>query len=102
MLIDRCRGTDTMPFIPTSLYGISYRVMVLGVGMLVFALGSQWQRVKSLELRTAEAEAALRTSELQRLEAQLHPHFLFNALTAVLACRHDPEAVASVAIGDGR
>ena len=98
-LVDWCRGADAMAVVPTSPYGISYRVMVLGVGMLVFALGSQWQRMKSLELRTAEAEAALRTSELQRLEAQLQPHFLFNALTAVLACRHDPEAVASVTIG---
>jgi len=98
-LVDWCRGADTMAIIPTSLYGISYRVMVLGLGMLVFALGSQWQRMKSLELRNAEAEAALRSSELQRLEAQLQPHFLFNALTAVLACRHDPEAVASVTIG---
>ena len=98
-LVDWCRGADAMAVVPTSPYGISYRVMVLGVGMLLFALGSQWQRMKSLELRTAEAEAALRTSELQRLEAQLQPHFLFNALTAVLACRHDPEAVANVTIG---
>jgi signal transduction histidine kinase len=98
-LVDWCRGADAMAIIPTSPYGISYRVMVLGVGMLLFALGSQWQRMKSLELRNAEAEAALRTSELQRLEAQLQPHFLFNALTAVLACRHDPEAVANVTIG---
>jgi hypothetical protein len=98
-LVDWCRGADAMAVVPTSPYGISYRVMVLGVGMLVYALGSQWQRMKSLELRTAEAEAALRTSELQRLEAQLQPHFLFNALTAVLACRHDPEAVANVTIG---
>ena len=98
-LVDWCRGADAMAVVPTSPYGISYRVMVLGVGMLVYALGSQWQRMKSLELRNAEAEAALRTSELQRLEAQLQPHFLFNALTAVLACRHDPEAVAKVTIG---
>jgi hypothetical protein len=98
-LVDWCRGADAMAVVPTSPYGISYRVMVLGAGMLLFALGSQWQRMKSLELRTAEAEAALRTSELQRLEAQLQPHFLFNALTAVLACRHDPEAVANVTIG---
>ncbi|MEN9667607.1 MAG: hypothetical protein RLZZ326_3970 [Planctomycetota bacterium] len=98
-LVDWCRGADVMAIVPTSLYGISYRVVVLGIGMLLFALGSQWQRMKSLELRTAEAEAALRTSELQLLDAQLHPHFLFNALTAVLACRHDPEAVASVTIG---
>ena len=93
------RRADVMAIVPTSPYGISYRVVVLGVGMLVYALGSQWQRMKSLELRNAEAEAALRTSELQRLEAQLQPHFLFNALTAVLACRHDPEAVAKVTIG---
>lgn len=99
MLVDRVRGTDTMAFVPTSPYGISYRVVVLGIGALFFALGSQWRRMKSLELRAAEAEAALRTSELTRLEEQIQPHFLFNALTAVLACRHDPEAVASVTIG---
>ena len=98
-LVDWCRSADVMAIVPTYPFGISYRVAVLGVGMLVYALGSQWQRMKSLELRTAEAEAALRTSELQRLEAQLQPHFLFNALTAVLACRHDPEAVAKVTIG---
>ena len=98
-LVDWCRGADAMAIIPTYPYGISYRVMVLGFGMLLFAVGSQWRRMKSLELRTAEAEAALRTSELTRLEEQIQPHFLFNALTAVLACRHDPEAVASVTIG---
>jgi len=99
LLVDRWRGTDALAFVPTSPYGISYRVVVLGIGLLFFALGSQWRRVKSLELRAAEAEAALRTSELTRLEEQIQPHFLFNALTAVLACRHDPEAVASVTIG---
>jgi len=98
-LVDRCLGTDTMALVPGNLFGIAYRALVLGVGMLLFALGSQWRRMKSLHLRAAEAEAALRTSELARLEAQLQPHFLFNALTAVLACRHDPEAVASVTIG---
>ena len=98
-LLDRWRGTDGMTFVPTYPYGIGYRVVVLGLGMLFFALAAQWQRLKSLELRAAEAEAALRTSELTRLETQLQPHFLFNALTAVLACRHDPEAVASVTIG---
>lgn len=97
--VDRFRGADVMAIIPTHAFGIGYRVVVLGAGMLLFSLGSQWRRVKSLELRAAEAEAALRTSELERLEAQLQPHFLFNALTAVLACRHDPEAVASVTIG---
>lgn len=53
-------------------------------------------------LAATEAEVALRQSELERLAQQIEPHFLFNALSAVLACRHDPEAVESVttALGD--
>ena len=43
-----------------------------------------------------EMELALRHSELERLGQQIEPHFLFNALSAVLACRHDPEAVEAV------
>lgn len=45
---------------------------------------------------------ALRTSELERLSQQIEPHFLFNALSAVLACRRDPDAVEAVttALGD--
>lgn len=98
-LLDWWRGTNGLAFVPTYPYGISYRVAGLGLGLLCFGLGSQWRLVKSLQLRSAEAEAALRTSELSRLEEQIQPHFLFNALTAVLACRHDAEAVASVTIG---
>lgn len=46
--------------------------------------------------RALEMELALRQSELERLGQQIEPHFLFNALSAVLACRHDPEAVEAV------
>jgi len=92
-------GADARAFTPAHPYGIGYRVVVLGVGTLLFWGGLQWQRAKSLELRAAKAEASLRMSEMTRLEEQVHPHFLFNALTAVLACRHDPEAVARVTIG---
>jgi signal transduction histidine kinase len=92
-------GADARAFTPAHPYGIGYRVVVLSVGTLLFWGGLQWQRAKSLELRAAKAEASLRMSEMTRLEEQVHPHFLFNALTAVLACRHDPEAVASVTIG---
>ena len=97
--LDWCLGADAIAFTPAHPYGIGYRVVVLGVGTLLFSAGLQWQRAKSLELRAAEAEASLRMSEMTRLEEQVHPHFLFNALTAVLACRHDPEAVARVTIG---
>lgn len=48
------------------------------------------------ELRATKAEVALRESELERLGQHVEPHFLFNALSAVLACRHDPDAVEAV------
>jgi len=98
-LLDWCSGANAIAFTPAHPYGIGYRVVVLGVGTLLVWAGLEWQRAKSSELRAAEAEAALRLSEMTRLEEQVHPHFLFNALTAVLACRHDPEAVARVTIG---
>ncbi len=50
----------------------------------------------SARLEATEAELALRQSEITRLGQQIEPHFLFNALSAILACRHDPEAVESV------
>jgi hypothetical protein len=53
-------------------------------------------RASRAEARAAEAEAAAVASELQRLESQLNPHFLFNALNAVAAKSGDPEAVVRV------
>jgi len=49
-----------------------------------------------LELRMLRAEAAARTFELRHLQEQMNPHFLFNALNAVVASKDDPEAVESV------
>jgi hypothetical protein len=46
--------------------------------------------------RAAEARAEAGRSELRFLQAQMDPHFLFNALNAVLACKDDPEAVETV------
>jgi len=48
------------------------------------------------ELRMLKAEAAARTFELRQLQEQMNPHFLFNALNAVVASKHDPEAVETV------
>lgn len=49
-----------------------------------------------LELRMLKAEAAARTFEVRQLQDQMNPHFLFNALNAVVASKHDPEAVETV------
>jgi LytS/YehU family sensor histidine kinase len=48
------------------------------------------------EFRAIEAESAALRSELSRLQAQISPHFLFNALNTVLASRDDPEAIETV------
>ncbi|MEI8367157.1 MAG: histidine kinase [Planctomycetia bacterium] len=49
-----------------------------------------------LENRMLRAEAATRTLELQKLQEQMNPHFLFNALNAVLTTKDDPDTVESV------
>jgi hypothetical protein len=49
-----------------------------------------------MELRMLKAEAIARKFEVQQLQEQMNPHFLFNALNAVVASKHDPEAVESV------
>jgi hypothetical protein len=49
-----------------------------------------------VELRMLKAEAVARKCELRQLQEQMNPHFLFNALNAVVASKHDPEAVETV------
>jgi len=46
--------------------------------------------------RAAFAEAAARHSELRHLEAQMNPHFLFNALNCIVAASRDHVAVERV------
>jgi len=50
----------------------------------------------SAEFRAIEAESLALRNELHRLQAQISPHFLFNALNTVLASRDDPEAIETV------
>jgi LytS/YehU family sensor histidine kinase len=59
--------------------------------------GAQLIRERSTaEFRAVEAESAALRSELSRLQSQISPHFLFNALNTVLASRADPEAIETV------
>lgn len=48
------------------------------------------------ELRTFEAESLASRNELKLLQAQISPHFLFNALNTILACKNDPDAIETV------
>ena len=50
----------------------------------------------STEFRAMQAESLALKNELEHLQGQISPHFLFNALNTVLACRQDPEAIDTV------
>jgi signal transduction histidine kinase len=52
-----------------------------------------YERFRERELRASQLEAELAQAQLHRLRAQLHPHFLFNALNAISTLiETDPEA----------
>ena len=78
-----------------------HRIEFLGIWSLLFLGIFFWKQYQSVKLQKAQAESALLASELSRLQLQIHPHFLFNSLTAVLACRHNPDDVSQVVIGLG-
>jgi LytS/YehU family sensor histidine kinase len=49
-----------------------------------------------VEIRALKAETLARQHEMRQLQEQLNPHFLFNALNAVMASKDDPAAVERV------
>jgi signal transduction histidine kinase len=52
-----------------------------------------YQSARRRELESAQLAAELNRARLERLEAQLQPHFLFNTLNAISSLMyHDPEA----------
>ncbi|ODA38956.1 sensor histidine kinase [Desulfosporosinus sp. BG] len=72
-----------------------YREQARGISPVDWEFGAGLGMLFStqLELATLETRACLvRRSELKALQAQVNPHFLFNALNTVVSfCRTDPE-----------
>ena len=55
------------------------------------------RRLRARELAAAALEAQLTRAQLQALQGQLHPHFLFNTLNAIgVLVREEPAAAARV------
>ncbi|WP_158969282.1 sensor histidine kinase [Chachezhania sediminis] len=67
-----------VPFATVLFYGL----IVTGWTIAYFWLAAN-AAVQSERLRSAEAQTAALRAELQRLQTQLDPHFLFNALNAI-------------------
>ena len=78
-----CRGAPELPtespFLSIAL-GRFYSLLLWNTGYFGISFILNYH---SLKLEAAEAKLATRSSELQHLQSQLNPHFLFNALTLV-------------------
>lgn len=59
------------------------------------------ERLRDRELRAAELSAQLARAQLEALQLQIHPHFLFNALHSVAALVRKNETQAAVSMLDG-
>src|SRR5205085_8878712 len=88
-------GRSTLPWYGTMLYFadftlVSYAAAVLLARSLVFHDRFVVRLRRSLAL-----EAQVTRARLASLEEQLHPHFLFNSLGAVIELAHEAPTVAS-------
>ncbi len=72
------------------------RLFILAVWSALYFAFHLLESEEGLVLRAGRAELAARENELKHLQAQMNPHFLFNALDAVLANKDDPAAVEEV------
>ncbi len=77
-----------------SLFG---RFLILGFWSALYFLLRQLLDRRDHERQLHRAETAAREAELTTLRAQINPHFLFNALNAILAeCDDNPRAVRTI------
>jgi hypothetical protein len=65
------------------LVGLVQAVVVLFLWCTLYFACADWERTQAERERWLAAEAKARDARLALLRAQLHPHFLFNALNAV-------------------
>src|SRR5688572_26025175 len=89
------RGGD--PELMTTIFDAFFRTVDQTLPVYWAIIGLQhavdyYRQARAREVRAARLEARLMESQLQALQQQLHPHFLFNTLHAISTLVHrDPE-----------
>ncbi len=78
------------------LTGVLLRSSLFIIWTLLYFGIKLWLDAAETRLEAAQSETAARTAELRQLRAQVHPHFLFNALNAILAEKNNPAAVEQI------
>ncbi len=95
--LDAIRGIGALVGIPSS--GLEQSGINTGFVMLraivLFLWFLLYFGLKSLQ-QSAEKEREFRHAEARLLRSQMNPHFLFNALTTIMAVRKDEEKVATI------
>lgn len=67
-------------------------------GVTLIHLYDHYRESRERELRTARLEAQLAQAQLQALQAQIHPHFLFNALNTISSVIYEDVQAADTMI----
>lgn len=68
-------------------------LMMLTIWCAIYVCSRLIFERNTTEVRALRAESLALRKELERLQGQISPHFLFNALNTMMACRDDPAAV---------
>jgi two-component system LytT family sensor kinase len=76
----------------------SNQVIFYWITVAVTHLIALYRESKARELRTAQLEAELAQAQLQALQSQIQPHFLFNALNTISAVIYEDAQAADMMI----